>query len=84
MELKDLSLNEIEYVISIVVEVFGEREMIYNQDDKLCYLTNAIFLPSPKEMSLLAIGLNSEERDEVVLKVRYSNGQEELVNSIEV
>lgn len=81
ISLNKLEFDDMKYIESILAEEFGHHAMIYNSDDRYCYLARPIELPYGQG-SLLAVGMYGE--DQIILKVKRSNGDTYETNAIEL
>lgn len=81
-KMKDLDLNDMKYIESVIAEEFGHKAMIYHISDKLSYLNTPIELPH-NQGKLLAIGMWGEE-DSLLLKVETIEGKTIFTNAIEI
>lgn len=82
MEVKELTIEDMKYVDAVIAEEFGHHAMIYNPEDKFCWLASPIELPY-EQGELIAAGLWGEE-NYFLLKVKRPNGKIFHVNAVEI
>lgn len=78
--LKVLEMEDMKYLDSVIAEVFGNHAIMYNSEDRYCYLAN----PIPLEIGeVVAIGIK-EEDEMLTIMVKTKDGETIAVNAIEI